>query len=265
MDVASATLATYETLAPFYDAFSADYDHETWVGRLETLARLCGLAGWRALDVACGTGKSARPLADRGYRVAACDLSPAMVAIARRRLGPAADVYVADMRRLPPGRTADLVTCLDDAVNYLLTEDDLRAMLASVRGRLRSGGVLMFDTNTLGTYRRAFAQAADTTAGGLRFSWHGLASAEHGAGAIAHAVVEVRKGDRPLAVATHVQRHWPVPVVRRCLREEGFVPDVVVGQTTGARLHDHHDELAHAKTVFVATAAGRRDSRGGAR
>src|SRR5437763_17171650 len=79
-------LAAYEALAPYYDAYTEDYPHERWLADLERVAIDHGLRGRRLLDVACGTGKSTLPLVRRGYRACACDLSPAMVAIARRRL-----------------------------------------------------------------------------------------------------------------------------------------------------------------------------------
>jgi SAM-dependent methyltransferase len=258
---APLALATYEALAPFYDAFSADYDHDTWVARLLELAGRHGLRGRRALDVACGTGKSARPLLERGFAVAACDVSPAMVRIARRRLGAGADVFVADMRRLGPAPRVDLVTCLDDAVNYLLRERDLRAAFACARRRLRPGGVYVFDTNTLATYRSAFAHAGEHGAAGHRFRWRGLGEDR----AVWRASVEVMRGGARVASATHVQRHWPVATVLALLRESGFASAVAVGQTTGAVLHGEADELQHTKAVFVAVAPARGGREGGAR
>src|SRR5215207_2306258 len=122
MDVSttSDTRAAYDALAPVYDGLTAHHDHERWLAQLLDLACRHGLAGTRALDVACGTGKSFMPLVRRGWEVTACDLSPTMAARARRRArGHGVQVRVADMRRLPVlCAGADLVTCLDDAVNY---------------------------------------------------------------------------------------------------------------------------------------------------
>jgi SAM-dependent methyltransferase len=140
--------AAYDDLAPFYDRLTEGYAHAALVSELVALARDHGHTGQRALDVACGTGKSTVPLARLGYEATGCDLSPAMVRIARERLDGGA--FVADMRSLPRMGPFDLVTCLDDSVNYLLTEGDLRRALRSIAAQLRPGGQVLFDTNTLG-------------------------------------------------------------------------------------------------------------------
>src|SRR5919199_6068691 len=137
--------AAYDGLAEHYDAFTAGYAHERWLDALARLAREHGLRGRRLLDVACGSGKSFLPMLARGYEVVACDLSPAMVACAREKAGDAADVVVADMRELPALGRFDLITCLDDAVNYLTTERELGAALHGFARSLRRGGVAVFD------------------------------------------------------------------------------------------------------------------------
>ena len=158
----SPALQAYEQLAPVYDRFTDSYDHDGWVARLEALARRHGLRGRRALDVACGTGKSFAPLASRGYDVWACDLSPAMVARARAAAGAvAADrVLVAAMRSLPELGAFDRVTCLPAPLNNLHDDAHLLAAFASVARLLAPGGVYLFDANSLATYRDGFSSRA---------------------------------------------------------------------------------------------------------
>ena len=111
-------LATPTSAAPAYDILTADYRHDRWLAVLEALAREHGLSGHALLDVACGTGKSFLPLLARGYRVVGCDISPAMLALAAEK-APEVQLVQADMRTLGRLGAFDLVTCLDDALNYL--------------------------------------------------------------------------------------------------------------------------------------------------
>src|SRR2546423_662690 len=137
-------LAAYELLVPFYDRFTESYDYDRWLPRLEAIAVEHGLSGKRLLDVGCGTGKSFRPMLSAGYEVVGCDISPAMVERAHERAGGEAEVLVADMRDLPLIDTFDLVTCIDDGLNYVLSDRELVAAFRGMARNLRPGGLLLF-------------------------------------------------------------------------------------------------------------------------
>jgi SAM-dependent methyltransferase len=260
---ADGALAAYESLAPFYDAFTHDYPHERWLADLERLARRHGLRGRRLLDVACGTAKSTLPLVRRGYRAHACDLSPAMVAEAGRKLAPhGVEVRVADMRRLPWARCFDLVTCLDDAVNYLVEPVDLRAALRSMGRALAPGGLLVFDTNTLFTYRTAFAGDSVVAAGGARFRWRGSASAAACEGAVCSATIEVVAGGRR-SRSRHVQRHHPRAEVEAALVAASLEPLAAYGLRAGGGIEEDADEERDLKSIYMARAAGSPPNRRG--
>jgi SAM-dependent methyltransferase len=253
---ATPALLAYERLAPVYDDFTDGYDHDAWIGRLERIVRNHGAKGPRVLDVACGTGKSFAPLLERGYDVWACDISPAMVERARRCRGVDPDrVLVADMRALPELGAFELVTCLDDAVNYLLSVEELVAAFASVARLLAPAGVYVFDTNTLATYRAGFALDAVFERPLAGAVWRGETAEPIEPGALCMAAIEL-EGAGAGAISRHVQRHHPEPLVRRALTSAGLACRAVLGQSTGGVLHEDADEDVHTKLVYV---AGHRD------
>ena len=245
------TLNAYESLAPYYDLFTADSAYEPVLAAIERWAQEHGLRGKRLLDVACGTGKSFEPLLAKGYAVTGCDLSPAMIAEARRKWGEVVDLVVADMRFLPWSGEFDFVTCLDDSLNYLLTGADLRAALTSFARAVRPGGVVVFDTNTIGAYRRDFAASFKATVANTRFSWRGECDPAAPPGVIARATVTVhhRRGRRE---SRHVQRHWSVEELRAACLDVGFTHVVFRGLAQGPRLVGKPDEERHAKLVCLA-------------
>jgi len=248
--MAQPALLAYEQLAAVYDRFTASYDHDGWVGRLERIAREHGLSGRRALDVACGTGKSFVPLLRRGYDVWACDLSPAMVARARMRPGiDPRRVLVADMRSLPELGAFELVTCLDDAVNYLLSDEDLAAAFASVGRALAPAGVYVFDANSLATYRAGFGAHATIERPHAQARWRGETTAPIEPGALCSASIEIAGAAAP---SRHVQRHHPQSAIRTALASAGLACRAVLGQSTGGVLHEDADEEVHTKLVYVA-------------
>jgi SAM-dependent methyltransferase len=249
--------AAYRSLAPFYDRFTADYDHEAWLGAIDELASMLGLGGRRLLDIACGTGKSFVPMLERGYDVTACDLSPEMVAIARTRLREAERAFVADMRALPQLGQFDLVTCLDDSVNYLGDDDDLRAAFANVARVLAPDGLYVFDVNSLRTYRTAFASCSVVDAAEEFFCWRGEGGADARPGARASATIDVfwrdgLDGWRRIT-SRHVQRHHPRARVEAALDWAGLRLRTARGQVSGGRLVGKPDERRHAKVLYVAS------------
>jgi SAM-dependent methyltransferase len=244
----------FERLAGSYDAYLSEVsDHDRWVTTLEAIARQHGLAGRRLLDVACGTGRSTEPFANLGYDVSACDISPAMVRLAKRRIARAGGrgrVDVADMRRLPDWGSFDVVTCLCDAINYLLDLDELDAAFASAARALRPGGLYIFDVNSLGTYQTVF-RSDFTIEADVRFQWRGVSQGDAIPGGLHTSQLESTSatGD---TVSVHVQRHWPVEVVRRRLEMAGLRCLSVLGQAPGIILTPEPEESRDVKLVFVA-------------
>jgi SAM-dependent methyltransferase len=257
--------AAYEVLAPYYDDFTSGYQYEQWVAAIEERALALGLRGRRALDLACGTGNSTGPLLARGYSVLGCDISPAMIAEARRKYPGQADSFlVADMRELPALGQFDLVLCLDDAVNYLLSADDLSAAFSGVARLLSPSGIFVFDVNSLLTYRTTFAAASVTERAGVLLAWQGDTEPEFAPGDIGTARVAIfAERDDGLwerRSMRHVQRHHSSEAVRGALAGVGLAC-VLAGQHPGAHLEDTFNEERHIKVVYFAWRARARPAR----
>ncbi len=246
----------YDALAPVYDALTAQYPYARWLGHLVSLAREHGLRGTRALDLACGTGNSFTPLLELGFSVTAADVSPKMCAEARRKPGAVA-VHEADLRDLPPLGSFDLVTCIDDAINYLLTVDEVTAAFRGVADQLGPGGLLVFDVNTLRTHRETFSETWSSDTGQHVIVWQGTGSADLRPGEITQATIDTFSAvgsSWSRTTAGHRQRHHPLAELLDALADAGLEAVATRGQHRGAVLEDHVDELAHTKIVVVARA-----------
>lgn len=249
----------YEAIAPVYDEFTSHHNYDLWLGELLPKLEEQGLSGNRLLDVACGTGKSFLPMLEKGWEVTACDISPAMVAIAKEKVGDRAELSVADMRKLPDFGEFDLVFCLDDAVNYLLSGEELEQALTGMRRNLAPGGLLMFDVNTMEAYRNFFAEEVVMERDGRRLVWKGLSNPEAEPGTIAEAsfeVVPLEEGAGPaIPPELHRERHFPEAEVRATMERAGLECLAVYGHHHDAIPKQPLDEVAHAKGVYIARAA----------
>jgi SAM-dependent methyltransferase len=137
-----------------YDEFSSDYDRfVNWPGRLAVEmpfieAQLRAAGARRVLDAACGTGRHALALAQRGYHVVGADLSPKMIerAVANAQAqGVPAEFVAASFGELRArvGAGFDAVLCLGNSLPHLLTAADLAAALADFAACLCPGGLLL--------------------------------------------------------------------------------------------------------------------------
>lgn len=135
-----------------YDDFAAEYDAENAANLLNNhyerpaMLRLAGdVTGRRILDAGCGSGPLSAALIERGAVVSGFDGSPAMVDLARGRLGPDVDLRVADLGEPLP--YAD--DSFDDVIASLVLHylRDWSGALAELRRILLPGGRLLLSVN----------------------------------------------------------------------------------------------------------------------
>ena|SRR5687767_7191032 len=133
----------YEALAEAYAAAVDTKPHNAYYERPATLSLLPEVGGRRVLDAGCGPGVYSEWLSARGAEVVSVDASPKMVELARRRLGAAADVRLADLSRpltFLDGSSFDLVLS-PLVLDYV---EDWRATFAEFYRVLRPGGHMVF-------------------------------------------------------------------------------------------------------------------------
>ncbi len=250
----AAAAEAYDALADAYDVFTGGYCYDDWLERIEEQAIAAGCGGRRLLDVACGTGKSFLPLLARGYAVTGCDISPRMVQAARAK-APEADLSVQDMRSLPRLGEFDLITCLDDAVNYLLDTDELEAFFAGVAANLAPTGVLAFDVNSLAMYRDGFGNDWLLDAPSAFVAWTARGAGDMRSGGQMAATIHVFTRDGPRwrrSASRHQQRHWPQAALAAAARRASLRVVTVLGQHRGAVLERRFAELEHTKALCLA-------------
>lgn len=246
----------YEQIAPVYDDFTSHHNYREWIDDLLRLGSAHGLRGDTVLDVGCGTGKGFMPLLDLGWQVTGVDISPSMVELARAKAGPEVRIEVADMRELPAYGRFDLVLCLDDAINYLHSAAELEQALRGMAANLAPDGVLIFDSNTLTTYRTFFAERVVVESHGRRLIWQGHTGGQVEPGQISEATFEVEPlapgTDPPIRAETHRQRHHPEPELRAALTAAGLEVAGLYGCTTDGVPRQPVDENTHTKSIYVA-------------
>ena len=104
--------------------------------------------GWTVLELGCGTGTKLIPIASDGHPCVGLDLSPDMLAEARRKAderGVAVEWVQGDMVDFDLGRTFDLVFIAANSLLHLHDAGDLVSCFRSVRKHLAPSARFVFD------------------------------------------------------------------------------------------------------------------------
>jgi SAM-dependent methyltransferase len=143
---------------PREEAFDEDYLYfyaelltpERTAAEVELVWRLLELEpGLELLDLACGHGRIANPLAERGVRVTGLDATPLFLDLARKdaaERGVEVEYVEADMRSLPWTERFDRVLCWFTSFGYFSDEEN-RQVLLDVYRALRPGGLFAVEMN----------------------------------------------------------------------------------------------------------------------
>jgi SAM-dependent methyltransferase len=144
----------YDDLSSYYNLIFEDWD-ASMARQGDALAQLIDselrgvkLESVRVLDAACGIGTQTLPLAARGFRLVARDLSPKAVARLQREAQVRhliIDAAVADMRQVASSVSGsfDVVLAFDNSLAHLLDDKDLSAAFQQFFSVLRPGGVFL--------------------------------------------------------------------------------------------------------------------------
>ena len=142
-------MTVFGVYASYYDALYRDKDYKAECDFLEQIfARYAHAPVRTILDLGCGTGGHALPLARRGYTVTGVDLSEHMLEKARQKAaeaGLAVSFHHGDIRTLDLDRTFDAVIAMFAVISYQTSNEDLAAAFRTARRHLEPSGLFVFD------------------------------------------------------------------------------------------------------------------------
>jgi ubiquinone/menaquinone biosynthesis C-methylase UbiE len=143
----------FTTIAPYYDTLMSFVNYPAWVTYIENILGLYNIQEEKIFDLACGTGICLELWSKRGYAVFGLDKSMDMLSVCKERFAHlqtgSVNLVNGDMRQFGFSSKLPIITCLYDSLNHLITVDDLFSCLQSVYDTLDTGGIFIFDMNTI--------------------------------------------------------------------------------------------------------------------
>jgi SAM-dependent methyltransferase len=228
----------YGELAPWWPLISPPEEYEEEAAYAATLLQSAAVPVRDVLELGSGGGHNAVHLKAH-FTMTLVDLSDGMLGVSRQ-LNPECEHRQGDMRTVRLGRTFDAVF-VHDAVDYMVTTDDLRRAIETAFVHCRPGGVAVFMPDEI-----AETFVPDTDHGGsdgddgrsvryLQWSWDADPS---DTSTTTEYVFLLRDADGVVDVVheTHRLGLFSREVWRRLLAEAGFEAEEVTEETTEDRL-----------------------------
>ena len=147
----------------YRDEWSAElYDYYVGLGDLAFWQSAAQEAGATALELGCGTGRLLIPLARAGLRMTGLDITPTMLAVARRKLARETSevrervrLVEGDMTEFSLGQRFDLIYLPSRNLQALLTRSQQRSCLQCCAEHLPRHGRLAIDVFNPALWRLA--------------------------------------------------------------------------------------------------------------
>ena len=135
----------YDPIAAVYDAWSASVTED-----VEFYVEEARASGGPVVELACGTGRIAVPVAKAGVRVIGVDASARMLEVAQEYavaagVGELLDLRHGDLREPPVPERVPLVLIPFRSLLHMTTDRDRLLALAAAHDLLLPGGRLVFD------------------------------------------------------------------------------------------------------------------------
>ncbi len=157
--------------SPYYHILYQSHDDKDARHFIDNMLKPLNLpAGAKILDLACGKGRHARYLSEKGFEVTGLDISPASIAFARHFEHERLAFYQHDMRLPFRINYFDAVVNVFTSFGYFDTDQDHVRTLENVQKGLKPGGLFLLDFFNSVWVRQNLVRAEEKSLDGIDFS-----------------------------------------------------------------------------------------------
>lgn len=159
MDLPKGEEMSYQRFAYVYDQLMKDAPYDSWLQFVERVVTKYEHPIRHVLDLACGTGSIAIPLAAKGYKVTGIDLSEDMLAMSyakSQEAGVTVDWIQQDMLQLELSQQVDTIVCFCDSLNYVTEDEQIIQLFHRIYEQLTPNGYFLCDLHSIHKLKHVF-------------------------------------------------------------------------------------------------------------
>jgi SAM-dependent methyltransferase len=218
---------SFTAIATHYDKLMSFVNYPGWIQYIEEILAQNGSNKKTIFDLACGTGVCLELWCEKGYETIGLDRSFRMLEVCRERFKEPTDnapyLINGDMRSFAIGRTVPVVTCLYDSLNYLLSEKDLVSCFRNVYDALETGGIFIFDMNTVRCLREEWGNGTfNRQDDNIHSVWSNTYDYSTGISTLRLTLTVCNNGTANTIHEMHRERGYPLIAIAQFLSEIGF-------------------------------------------
>ena len=162
-----------DNLSKYADPVEYDKLHERYTVDLDYITNYLGERKETIIELACGTGRLAIPLAKHGHIVYGVDIDEGMLAHAEKKAsaeGVTLHLSMQDCTKLTLPIQANFMYMTGNSFQHFLTNESQDALFAAVKKHLQKGGEFVFDTrnpilaelSVVDTYEETYERYGET-------------------------------------------------------------------------------------------------------
>ena len=141
-------MSNYGIFARYYDELLKNAEYEVRSDYISGFFNAEGIKYGKLLDLACGTGEFAKNFIHKGFDVVGIDLSEEMLTVAKAKC-PDVRFFRGNISSFELSEKFDCCICCLDSLNHLCSKEEWTGCFSSVYNSLKSGGIFIFDVNTV--------------------------------------------------------------------------------------------------------------------
>ncbi len=220
----------YGAFAKHYDEIMGTVNYFAWSRYILQLIRRFHSNTLSILDTACGTGTMCFLLEEKcSCQIDGFDISPHMLREAREKQKENhSDVnfFQADLRTFTVDQPYDVLLCLQDSINYLMTEEELMSSFLAANKALRVGGVYIIDITTRYNLEHNFSfQVIEIPTGNGKVIWRNRYDHTRDI-----SIVDLKVHD-----------YWNGTITRECHKQKIFALEKIKNLLSACGFADPHD------------------------